>query len=225
MSDHGEDHPRSVSESSSTRGQFEKVVRSTTSSRLTPFLGREDIIDAIRGVIGELRAGGQPATLQLIGGAAMVLMVNADRRLTRDVDAALAPQHEVERAARTVAERRGWPADWLNADAEQFLPSGFGRNAEWTTIYQDDLITIQTASIETLLAMKLHATQRRGMREAEDLIDLFDRVGVTSVDEAEALYEEFYPGDEFTRKTATIVEGILGAEHEVAPEPPAPDFT
>lgn len=210
---------------SKSRGQFEKLVRGTPDANMTPFLARDDIIDAIKEVTQTLRDRGVTGTLQLVGGAAIVLTVNAHRRLTRDIDAALAPKDEIERAARIVAERRHWPADWLNDDAVQFLPSGFGRAAEWTTLYRDDTITIQTATHETLLAMKLHAAARRGAREAEDIADLFDRVHITSVDAVEELYGEFYPGDEFSPKTARIVEGILAATRDSTPEPPPPDFT
>lgn len=210
---------------SRSRGQFEKLVRSTPETNMTPLLSRDDIIDGIKEIADTLRDRGVTGTLQLVGGAAIVLTVNAHRRLTRDVDATLAPKDEIERAARIVAERRHWPADWLNDDAAQFLPSGFGRPAEWTTLYQDTTITIQAATHETLLAMKLHAAARRGAREAEDIADLFDRVGIASVNAAEELYGEFYPGDELTPKTARIVESILAATRDSTPEPPPVNFT
>lgn len=210
---------------SKSRGQFEKLVRTTPDASTTPFLARDDIIDGIKEVADTLRDRGITGTLQLVGGAAIVIAVNANRRLTRDIDAAFAPKAEIERAARIVAERRHWPPDWLNDDATQFLPNGFGRAAEWITIYQDTTITIQTANNETLLAMKLHAAARRGTREAEDIADLLDRLGITSVDAAEELYGEFYPGDELTPKTARIVEAILAADRDSAPEPPPPDFS
>ncbi len=209
---------------SRSRGQFEKLVRGTPDANMTPFLDRDDIIDGIKEVADTLRDRGITGTLQLVGGAAIVLTVNAHRRLTRDIDATFAPKDEIEHAARIVAERRRWPADWLNDDAAQFLPSGFGRPAEWITLYQDATITIQTATHETLLAMKLHAAARRGAREADDIADLFDSVGVTSLDDAEELYQEFYPGDEFPPKTARIVEGILATTRDSTPEPPLPDF-
>lgn len=206
-------------------GQFEKRVRGTPDVNLTPFLARHDIIDGLKEVADALRVRGVTGTMQLVGGAAIVLTVNANRRLTRDIDAAFAPKVEMERAARIVAERRHWPADWLNDDAAQFLPSGFGRPAEWVTLYQDATITIQAATHETLLAMKLHAAARRGAREAEDIADLLDRVGITSLDAAEELYGEFYPGDEFPLKTERLVESILAADRGSAPEPPLPDFS
>lgn len=193
-------------------------------ANMTPFLTREDIIDGIKEVAAELRGHGTTGTMQLVGGAAIVLTVNAKRRLTRDIDAVLAPKADLAHAAGIVAERRRWPSDWLNDDAAQFLPNGFGRSAEWTTLYQDDTITIQAATHETLLAMKLHAAARRGAREAEDIVDLLDRVGITSLDDAEVLYGEFYPGDEFPPKTQRLIEGILNATRVSTTEPPLPDF-
>lgn len=210
---------------SKARGQFEKLVHGSPDANMSPFLSRDDIIDGIKEIADTLRDRGITGTLQLVGGAAIVLTVNANRRLTRDIDAALSPKAEIERAARTVAERRHWPADWLNDDAAQFLPSGFGRPAEWVTLYQDATITIQAATNETLLAMKLYAAARRGTREAEDIADLLDRLGITSLDDAESLYGEFYPGDEFPPKTERLVESILAANRDSTAEPPLPNFS
>ena len=72
-------------------------------------------------------------------------------------------------AAEKVARDRGWPADWLNDKAAQFLPNGFGRVPEWAIIYEDAIVTIEVATPEMLLAMKLHAAQIRRLRELEDL--------------------------------------------------------
>jgi hypothetical protein len=73
--------------------------------------------------------------------------------------------------------------------------------------------------------MKLHAAARRGAREAEDIADLLDRVGITSLEDAEVLYGEFYPGDEFPPKTARLVEGVLAATRDSPTEPPLPGFS
>lgn len=205
-------------------GQFERGERSAPSRGLAAQLTRQDIIDGIRSLAVELRRNGHTARLQLVGGAAIALTVNGVRHTTRDVDAVLTPAAAVDAAAATVADQHGWPHDWLNDDAAQFLPSGFGRHAEWSTLHSDDTVTIEVASIETLLAMKLHAAQRRGARESADLIDLLPLVGITTVDDAEVLYGDFYPGDEFTARTARLVQGILDAGTPAPEVPPAPDF-
>ena len=203
------------------RGQFEKRVAGAPIGSLRNSLSRADVIAGIREVIDDVRAHGDAARFQIIGGAALVLTVNGDRRPTQDVDAVLTPAHAIEEAAGRVAARHGWGLDWLNSDAEQFLPSGFGRPAEWTTIYEDEGACIQAATPETLLAMKLSSAQRRGNREYDDLADLFKLVGIESVDEAERVPTQFYPGDELTPKTARLVEAVL-SDDRPAPTPPDP---
>ena len=69
--------------------------------------------------------------------------------------------------------------------------------------------------------MKLSSAQRRGNREYDDLADLFQLVGIESVDEAERLLNASYPGDELTPKTARLVEAVL-SDTRPAPTPPPP---
>ncbi|MDR2321966.1 MAG: hypothetical protein LBE60_10000 [Microbacterium sp.] len=206
-------------------GQFERRERIAPIRRPSAQLTRDDIVDGVRALATELRRSGHAARLQIVGGAAIALTVNSLRHTTRDVDAVLTPVAAVDAAAATVADRFGWPHDWVNDDAAQFVPSGFGRRAEWSTLHKDDTVTIEVASIETLLAMKLHAAQRRGARESADLMDLLPLAGLATVDDAEALYGEFYPGDEFTERTARLVRGILDAGAPAPEAPPAPDFS
>ncbi len=184
-------------------------------------LTRDDIVAGLTELVKNLHEAGVPARVQLVGGAAIALTINAERTATRDVDAPLTPIKEVLVAAQKVALAHGWPADWLNDKAAQFVPQGFGREPEWTVVHKDDLVTIEAASAEMLLAMKLHATQRRRLREVEDLLSLLPTCGITSVEEAETLYAEFYPGDEFTESTENIVTQVL-ATNPAAPPTPAP---
>ncbi|GAA0432699.1 hypothetical protein GCM10009543_30360 [Leifsonia naganoensis] len=58
-----------------------------------------------------------------------------------------------------------------------------------------------------------------GRRALEDLETLIPAIGLTSVDDVEALYETFYPGDELTARTATIIQAVLDQD---APKPAAP---
>lgn len=183
-------------------------------------LTRDDIISGLTELVKNLHEAGVRARVQLVGGAAIALTVNADRTATRDVDAPLTPLNEVLAAAEKVALVRRWPTDWLNDKAAQFVPQGYGREPEWTVVHKDDLVTIEAASAETLLAMKLHATQRRRLREAEDLLALLPTCGITTVEEAETLYAEFYPGDEFTDSTEDIVSAVLATNPTAPPIPP-----
>jgi hypothetical protein len=185
-------------------------------------LTRDDIISGLTELVKNLHEAGVPARVQLVGGAAIALTVNAERTATRDVDAPLTPAKEVLVAAEKVALTNGWPTDWLNDKAAQFIPQGYGRAPEWTVVHQDDLVTIEAASGEMLLAMKLHSTQRRRLREAEDLLALLPTCGITTVEAAETLYADFYPGDEFTESTVNVVSKILATNPAAPPIPPQP---
>jgi predicted nucleotidyltransferase len=74
--------------------------------------------------------------------------------------------------------------------------------------------------------MKLHAVQHRGNRDIADVAKLMTIVGISSVDDAERLYGEFYPGDEFTARTAERIDRIVavGLPASETP-PPSPFFT
>lgn len=53
---------------------------------------------------------------------------------------------------------------------------------------------------------------------------LIPAVGLTEVDEVEARYESFYPGDELNERTANIIQAVLDLRSPKAPSPPHPDL-
>ena len=117
----------------------------------------------------------------------------------------------VAAAAARVAAGHGWNPNWLKADA---LPM-FGRRAvEWETIYDHDGIAIQVAE-DALLAMKLRAN--RPGRDTNDIRQLMSLCEVSSLEAAEDLYEDFYPGDGLTDRAVDMVRRILdgGLPHHV----------
>lgn len=83
-------HPRTAS--GEGRGQFERRVSTAPSRSLRNTLTRDDVITGIREVIEDVHAHGDVPRLQIIGGAALALTVNGNRRPTQDVDAILAPR-------------------------------------------------------------------------------------------------------------------------------------
>lgn len=185
-------------------------------------LGREDILDGLRALIAELRALHQIAGIRIVGGAALALRY-FDRGTTRDLDSLhINPgsDAEVAAAAMKVANARGWDPDWVNFEVEKAdaLPT-FGRRAvEWETIYDQDGIAIQIAAKEALLAMKLRAN--RPGRDTNDIRQLMRLCDITSVADAEELYEDFYPGDALTDRALRMVTAIL--EQGLPDEVPSP---
>jgi hypothetical protein len=176
-------------------------------------LDRDDILDGLRALIAELRSHSQIAGIRLVGGAALALRY-FDRGTTQDLDTLhISPgsDGEVAAAAEKVASARGWDPGWLNFNVEQTgAVPGFGRrDVEWETIYASDGIIIQVAAKETLLAMKLRAN--RPGRDTNDIRQLMRLCNVTTIDAAEELYEDFYPGDTLTDRAVGMVSAILVA--------------
>lgn len=174
-------------------------------------LDRDDIISGLRDLVSELHAAGEVAGIRLVGGAALVIRY-FDRRTTGDLDSLhIQPGSDdaVLAAASRVGDRRGWSAGWFNFAVEHAdsLPT-FGRRAvEWDTIYDRDGVVIQVASKDALLAMKLRAN--RPGRDVNDIRQLLALCGITTLEDAEEHYEDYYPGDGLTDRAIGMVERIL----------------
>lgn len=188
-------------------------------------LTRDDIIDGIRDLITRLRDAGSAATIQIVGGAAIALTVDGDREATVDVDGPITPLEEVEAVAHQIADERGWPEDWVNDKAKIFLPDGMGRGAEWVTLYDQDGILVQAASPAMLLAMKLRAVERRGLRDIADVAVLLAVTGIETAGEAEDLLNEFFPAEDLSPKTYERVRQVLEAGLPPLEVPTPPDFS
>jgi hypothetical protein len=183
-------------------------------------LDRDDIITGLRELIAELRAASEVAGIRLVGGAALALRY-FDRGTTQDLDSLhVRPGSDeaVAAAAARVARRHDWDPAWLNFEVTKAdaLPT-LGRAVEWESIYDQDGISIQVASKEALLAMKLRAN--RPGRDTRDIRLLFGLCQITTLEDAEDFYEEFYPGDGLTPRAISMVAAILADPPETT-EPP-----
>jgi predicted nucleotidyltransferase len=217
------DHPRGGADNAEHfigRQRTEPETRlQVPAARLT----RDELEFGLKAIIQRLQERGEPAELRIVGGAAISLWHNAARGATQDIDAALSPADVVLDVAKAVAVEQGWPDDWVNDKAHIFLPSGMGsRGEEWETVYASGTVTVKVASLDMLIAMKLYAAQRRARREYEDLRVLLAERGVRTQAEAEALFEDFYPGDDLN-DTAYRILGIA-LENPERPEVRAPEF-
>lgn len=137
--------------------------------------------DEIKALLDELgdyvTAVGLEVHLRLVGGAALILLGLASR-MTADIDAV--PPHgseswarwpEVEAAVTEIARRHGLDQLWLNRGAGVFIPA----NAVWEPYMSREGLTVETASVETLLSMKLVSGR---WRDSEDLWRLMAEAGV-----------------------------------------------
>ncbi|MCU1470053.1 MAG: hypothetical protein JWQ39_1202 [Glaciihabitans sp.] len=184
---------------------------------------RKDLIGALRDLVSELRAVGEPIGLRLVGGGALALRY-FERASTRDVDVLhVRPgtDEAVASAARAVARRRGWDEDWLNFEVTKTAAEPqWGKAVEWETIFDEDGIVIQVASAEALLAMKLRAN--RPGRDTDDIRQLLALCDIDSVQAADELYEEYYPGESLPDRAWDMVVRILSGGPLTKPDQPGP---
>ncbi|MEO6200504.1 MAG: hypothetical protein ABIX44_04990 [Cryobacterium sp.] len=187
-------------------------------------LDRDDLINGLREII--LRAHQQNITgvsIRIVGGAALQIAY-FDRPTTADLDAKIEPLDTVIAIAEEIARERDWPLDWLNDKATMFIPS-WGRTVDWEPIFDDESVSISVAPIEALLAMKLLASASRPGRDTDDIVNLLRLNNIATIDDAEALFESFYPGDALAGRTIALLERIFSIGLPPAPPtPPRPDF-
>ena len=173
-------------------------------------LTRADLLEALRELILELRAQKVRGEIRIVGGAALALSY-FERDVTQDIDVMNVrggDNEAVAEAARSVASKLDLNETWLNFEVTRIdaLPT-LGKEVEWHTIFSSDEITIQVASAEALLAMKLRAN--RPGRDVNDIRALLAVVGITDVASAEKLYESFYPGDALPDRAIHILDNLF----------------
>lgn len=149
------------------------------------------------------------ARIYLLGGAALALAhyEQGERALTRDIDAWYVPGPEIDQMVREIAELQDLPPDWLNAGAAQFVPAhGLPPGVPFL---KEGSVVIEIAPARLLLAMKLRAA--RPGRDDDDIAILLRRCDVTSVEQAQAVLDEVFDGEErFKPWARLIVEAALG---------------
>ncbi len=154
-------------------------------------MDRDEIEAALEELGHELkRLGVEGARLHLVGGAVMVLDFGS-WEATEDVDGHIYPTDEVKLVAQQVGRRRGLNEEWLNDATKAYVP--VFKEPEWRLIKTVGSPSIHLADARSILAIKTRAS--RGRRDEADLRVLMHRCGITSEEEAVALFDEYYPDD------------------------------
>jgi hypothetical protein len=167
-------------------------------------MDRSEIEGALRELSEELDRRGVVARIYLVGGAAMVLAYES-RFSTDDVDGSGHPTDAVLAAAGEIAERRGLHPDWLHDSVKVYFPTF--KEPDWRPVFKVGTVEVVVADERTLLAMKMRAS--RGRRDEVDIKFLLDKCGINSVDEALALYEEYFPEDELPDRAVPMLRHAL----------------
>jgi hypothetical protein len=170
-------------------------------------LERDDIIDGLTELVRRVRTSGlSHVSIRIVGGAALRLAY-FDRPSTSDIDARIEPVDDILPLVQEIARERNWPVDWLNNDASMFIPE-WGAPVEWLPIVDDENVSIAVAPVDALLAMKLLSVPHRPGRDTNDVVNLLALNSIRSVEEAERLFESFYPGDALEPRTIELLDRI-----------------
>ncbi len=133
---------------------------------------------------GRLSAKGVRGTIEVAGGAAMLLNYpdDPDVRVTTDIDALIEPNDEIDEVVAEMAHDLALPRQWLNAAGKSWLRvAGDERN---------DPVSVSVATPKELIAMKLAGRDK----DAADLAIIARNEGIDDptalVDVAYEIYGE-----------------------------------
>ena len=173
-------------------------------------LDRSRISRALRR-LGEL-AQAQQITLELsLYGGAVFTLVYGSRDATKDVDAVVRQSEVGRELARKVAAEQDLPEDWLNDDVRQFLSEREAKRSLPANDFGEGLrIAVPTAAY--LLAMKLRSCRPPLPGYAGDYGDirfLVQKMDVSSVEEAEAIHDKFFPHDTLSVEALEVVRTTI----------------
>lgn len=134
-----------------------------------------------------LNDAGITAGIRVVGGAALSIL-DKDRRSTSDIDAVIIPTGVAADIVTDLANERGLPKNWLNDAALAYVPP-VGPD-DWVEVIRRGNVRVSIGSVHMLLAMKLLAN--RGVRDSDDIAFLLAACNVTSLDDAQDIYERYH---------------------------------
>lgn len=151
-----------------------------------------------------------PATFYLIGGAAMSIGYMPERRLTTDIDAKVKNFEQLKPYVAAVARDYGLAEDWLNTSASKLI-SQMASDQDWILWESTGTVEIYFASAELLLAMKLAAS--RPAKDSADIKLLLGKLEIRTVEQAEEIFEKYFPGDLLPAKALRLLSVLLSEVH------------
>jgi hypothetical protein len=177
---------------------------------------KEDILKAFE-EIGEIaNERGVIIDIGVYGGSAIALQWEF-RRSTRDVDIVVFgdPQFLRESAA-TVADRHGWPDNWINDAVKGFVSvrQDLQMYLEFPKGTESPGLRVFTPTPEYLLAMKCMAMRTGSGEHRSDIGDIKNLLritGITSTQDVLTLVEKYYPSKLVTPRTLFGIQEILDA--------------
>jgi len=157
---------------------------------MPPTMSPERVRASLWELATRLDARGVTAGIRVVGGAALSIL-DEGRRATSDIDAVIVPGGVADLVVSQMAEEHNLPSNWLNDAALAYIPPV--GSEDWTPVIRHGQVEISIGSTQMLLAMKLRAN--RGVRDSDDIDFLLEQCNVTTLDEAQEIYERYHAQD------------------------------
>lgn len=165
----------------------------------------DEVRDVLHELVRRLAERGDTARIYVIGGAAVALE-NPHRTATADIDGFIRLTDATDIIA-AIQRERGLDSEWFNWHAKGLQPP-VGGPEMWHEVMCDEGIVLYSANTDALLAMKLNAARAK---DTEDIAFLLRACAVSTLEEAEEVYERHYPGDALTDIAIARVQYALSA--------------
>lgn len=150
--------------------------------------------------------------LAVYGGSAIALKWEF-RKATRDVDIIVSGDATyIRNAAKKVAEKKGWPTDWMNDAVKGFASPNGDHELYKEYMHDNGGIKVFTPSARYLLAMKCMAMridEPDGHNDIDDIMALINNVGIKKESELFQLVEAYYPSQKITPKISFGIQAIM----------------
>lgn len=178
---------------------------------------REGLISGLGELGSAAYAAGKVIDLCVYRGSCLML-VSDFGVASDDVDAvATTDQPFVHRIAEAIAERRGWPKDWLNDGVRTYLsPSADVPDDHLLTgTYPSERqpgIRVYVPTPEYMLAMKLMAMridEASGGKDKDDILDLIDVVGIGTKSALVEMAAAYYPEAKASAKLLLSADALV----------------
>jgi hypothetical protein len=153
------------------------------------YLTKGRILELFEALDGRMHESGIEATVFVVGGAAIALSVD-NLRVTTDIDARY-DGAILERIIKGMADDEGLPPDWLNNSINSTLVY-FNDDEAPRTIFSGKMLSIQSASPEYILAMKLAA---RRPKDVDDILLLIDELELNTRKDILKIADKYFKAD------------------------------
>lgn len=164
--------------------------------------------EEVRALLTELATrlddAGIAAGIRVVGGAALSIL-DVGRRSTTDIDAVVVPAGVADGIVAALGKEHGLPSNWLNDAALAYIPP-VGPE-DWVEVFRRGNVSVSIGSVQMLLAMKLLAN--RGVRDSDDIELLLEACDVTSVEDAQSIFETYQAQDVLSPAAVARVQNWL----------------